>query len=93
MVLYLREIMLASKSGDFVHAKRPFLKTSFWHPYCEAPLGAFKNRGPKKNKRFVYAKCMFSFAMPNGAYPLSRHVQEDVSRLFGSFRKTALAST
>ena len=93
MVLYLREITLASKSGDSVYAKRLLLKTHFWHPCREAPLGAFKNRGTTKNRHFVYAKCTFSFAMPDGAYPPSRHVPEDVSRLFWSFRKTALSST
>jgi len=87
MVLYLREITLASKSGDSVYAKRLLLKTPFWHPCREAPLGAFKNRGTKKNRRFVYAKYKFFFAMPDGAYPLSRHAPKDASRLFWTFRK------
>ena len=93
MVLYLREITLSSKSGDSVYAKRLLLKTHFWHPCREAPLGAFKNRGQQKNIRFVHAKRMFFFAIPDGAYPPSRHVPKDVSRLFWSFRKIALSST
>ena len=93
MVLYLREITLVSKSGDSVCARRLLLKTHVWHPCREALLGAFKNRGTQKNKRFVDARRMFFFAIPDGAYPPSRHVPKDVSRFFRSFRKIALSST
>jgi len=93
MVLYLREITLASKSGDSVYAKRLLLKTPFWLPSCEALPGAFKNRGTKKNMRFVYAKRMFFFAVPDGAYPRVATCRRMIQDFSGPFRKIALSST
>ena len=100
MVLYLREITLASKSGDSVYAKRLFLKTHVWHPCREAPLGAFKNRGTKQNRRFVYAKYKFFLRCRMELTPqvaTCRRMNQDFSGLFGKLlcrlRKTTTFGT
>ena len=87
MVLYLNEITLASKSGDSVYAKHLLLKTPFWHPCREAPLGAFKNRGTTKNRRFVYAKYMFFLRYQMELTPRVATCQRMVQDFSGVFGK------
>jgi len=52
MVLYLREITLAGKSGDPVYAKRLLLKTPFGHPYREGPPWPLQKPRHKKKQVF-----------------------------------------
>ncbi len=52
MVLYLREITLASKSGDSVYAKHLLVKTHLSHPCREAPLRALMRPGLEKKSAF-----------------------------------------